>query len=441
MKVKTTLLRYAWVSLLFLGCPGPEGGQDSVSGDAADAVSQRSYLLGGEAVRYEMSGGERWVFDPSPLQIDGQEGEQGDEDALPIWLAEVVVLPAHLYGVPWSEFGGTEDVPSNLPGSWVASLQAMKSSSAGWDRKTVLALMPTNSRYDNLAPRAKDDGSGQLQLEDNWLNEYCPNTSAGGNPSKWPSAYARYVKWMVALFEPDYVLLSRRINLYEENCGEVSPGSYESMVSYSTAANEALKAANIGVTTVVSVDVEDLYGYPRTPGRCPSLSAKECFETRRVLMAPLVADRIGLASYPAVAMSALKDLPDDWLKVVLEAMGDTPAVFTGLGLPAVTLEQDSGVCVPLIETDESTQREFLEQALVAAEQRNMEIVVWTSGVDYLPVEPIAGCNCSEPKDVCTHLGFLGASADAVRPHLIRGLFDASQNARQAGDVWQSLLEQ
>lgn len=430
--------------LLQAACPPSESGKDVSQEDTAD-VSSRVFLMGAEAAVYQIGGGERWRLTDEFLSVEVPLDEATEADAegqgAPESLAELVLLPVHRYGIPWAEFSAADATPQNLPGAWVAKMQSLRDMVQASGRQLLLGLSPVNDRFDNLTAQASDDVDGSLRLTENWLNTYCPNTAAGGNPNKWPSAYARYVEWMVNLFTPEFVLLSRRINLFEENCGEASPGAYEAMVGFSTAADTALKLAGQAAITVVSVDVEDLYGYPRTPGRCPSLTPAECLAERHELLAPIVADRLGLASFPAAALGALETLPADWLARVAERSPSLPVVVSGAGLPAERLEKKSGVCVPLLETSEALQRAFLDQVLSEATTRGMDFVVWSSPLDFYDATAVGACQCAGEASLCQHLSQLGESADAVRPWLMQGLFDVTGMPREAGGLWRQVLSE
>jgi len=446
MKFGTKTCWLPLIAIVLSGCPSEPTSQDAGPALDAEPPSSRTYALGIEPLGYAIQGVHRWVFDDAArlstdTATDADTIDDGDTSDSPLALAEILVVPAYLEGIPWAEFGGADDSLQSLPGAWLARMQALRDAVFDSGLRLVLALSPMNMRYDNLAAKVVADGSGGDTLQDNWLNEYCPNTSAGGNPDKWPVAYARYVNWMVELFSPEFVSLGHRVNLFEENCGQVSPGSYESMIGFSTAAHQRIKEAHPDVLTIVGVDIEDLYGYPKKPGRCTSLSPKECFEERRQLIAPIVADRVGLASYPAVAVASLKELPGDWLSHIYDALDGEPAVITGLGMPGRSVEEKSGVCVPFIESDEGLQRDLLDQAVALAGQASMEFVVWSFARDLFDADAIGSCACSGPKDLCDHLDQLGASADEVRPTFIQGLYDKGGTRRQAGDLWHTLLEQ
>ena len=446
MKSGTKIYWLALLGVVLSGCPSEPTSDDTGPALDADPPSSRTYALGIEPLGYAMQGTQRWVFDDtawlSPdVTLEANTRDNEDTSSNPLALAEILVVPAYLEGIPWAEFGGADDSPQNLPGAWLARMQGLRDAVMDSGLRLVLALSPMNMRYDNLAAKVVTDGSGGDTLQDNWLNEYCPNTSAGGNPDKWPVAYARYVSWMVELFSPEFVSLGHRVNLFEENCGQVSPGSYESMVGFATTAHQRIKERHPEVLTIVGVDIEDLYGYPRTPGRCVSLSPKECFEERRQLIGPIVADRVGLASYPALAVASLKELPGDWLSYIYDALGGQSAVITGLGMPGRSVEEKSGVCVPFIESDEGLQRDLLDQAVAIAGQESMDFIVWSFATDLFDADAIGSCSCSGPKDLCDHLDQLGASADSVRPTLIQGLYDKGGARRQAGELWHTLLEQ
>jgi hypothetical protein len=116
-------------------------------------------------------------------------------------------------------------------------------------------------------------------------------------------------------------------------------------------------------------------------------------------------------------------------------------VITGAGLPSTRLEKAAGVCIPLVETDETLQRSFLDQLLDDAADRDMELVVWTSSRDFYLAESVGACSCSGDKTLCDHLDQLGELADTIRPQLVQGLFDVEGTEREAGILWRDVLQQ
>jgi hypothetical protein len=171
------------------------------------------------------------------------------------------------------------------------------------------------------------------------------------------------------------------------------------------------------------------------------MTPKECFEERKSLLGPIVADRLGLATFPATALGSLQDLPSDWVSHIADAQASLPVVITGAGLPSTRLEKAAGVCIPLVETDTTLQRTFLDQLLDDAADRDMELVVWTSLRDFYSAETVGACSCAGEKTLCDHLAQLGESADTLRPQLIQGLFDVEGTEREAGVLWRDLLQQ
>ena len=426
----------------------PEGPKPTdIVADVTTDTGGRTALLGGLAMTYRVEGADRWVLSTEPLfrppppapDAAGDATSSEDADAGPVaeptLMVEAVVLPAYLYGVPWTEFAA-EETPQQLPGAWVSALHEARDTIAALGKPVVLALSPLSLEWDNLAPLASDDGSGGLKLEENWLQDYCHDPAKSANPTKWRVAYGRYAKWMTELVKPAMVIVGSRLNLYEANCGE----AYEAIVGFATEAHEVVKGLSDAPTTIVSVDVEDLYGYPRIPGRCPSTPAKECFATRQALLANLKADRLGLESYPARALtSKLAEIPDDWLVTVAEARSDLPPVIAGTGLPAVRLETVSGTCVPLLESSDTLQVAWLDQVLATATTYKMDLAVWNSPVNRANAARVSACLCSGDATLCGHLAQLGAKSDSVRLRLVEGLFAQDGSAYQAGLLWTQVL--
>ena len=431
-----TFIVCAWIPAL-VACGGGSVDADTVEPEP-DSSSDRSFALGFEALDYRIGGAQRWVVDLT--QIPKNTGGEPGRERVAAIPADAVVVPAYVYGIPWSEFAGKDDTLSSLPGSWVAKMQSLRTEVEEHGLRVVLALNPVNSKYDNLAPEASDDGSGEVRLRENWLKEYCPNPSDDGNPDKWARAYSRYVAWMVDLFEPEFVGLARSINLYEERCESARPGAYAAVVAMANRAHSDLKGSESDVTTFTGVLVEDLYGYPRKGGRCPSMSAKDCFAERKVLLDGIESDRLGLESYPAAAVATLKELPGDWLAHIAENIGGREVVFTGLGMPGRSIEHVSGVCVPWVDADEEMQRSLLDQAATVAKQTASDLLVWSSVRDLYTAEAVGSCACSSPKELCDHLDQLGGAADEVRPRLMQGLYTEAGDERLAGELWRALSE-
>ena len=422
------------------GCPEPTAPSGDAGADAeVDAgPPARTYLMGGLAQKYVYNASPRWSISLDKLTTP----EPPDGSGAAVDMAEAVVVPAYHLGIPWSEFDAA--FASSLPGPWIKEINAAKALVAAVDKPVILALSPTSLEWDNLAPEARDDGFGELEIKENWLQSYCHDPSQDGNPKQWEEAYVRYVEWMVDQFNPQFVVLAHRINRYDERCGDASPNAYAAVANFATAAHNALKSRATSPTTIVTVDVEDLYGYTvagAKPGRCVIETPQECLELRKGLLDAFTADRLGLESYPGEVLRFIKEIPADWLDRVASIREDMPPLIAGTGIGAERVETSQAVCVPLVESDQQLQLQWLDQVLGAASKYSMELVVWNSPVDQLSAQLIAPCQCSGDFEICEHLNQLGSKANATRLPLIRGLFTDDGTAREAGRVWVEQLAQ
>ncbi len=431
-------------------CPGPEPQPDATADVETDTLpGGRTFLMGGLAQTYDFTVPRRWVISAERLMVpapatpdagvadaaaDGGADDAGDDG--PTELTEAVVVPLYHLGIPWDEFDSVS--VSSLPGPWVKAINEAKVVAAETGKPIALALSPTSLEWDNLAPRASDNGTGGLQIQENWLLSYCHDPSQDSDPAQWRDAYVRYVQWVTGQFDPQYVFLAHRINRYDERCSEANPGAYAAIAEFVTAAHDKLKASSDAPTTVVTVDVEDLYGYTvdgKKPGRCVTESPQECFEQRKTLLDAFTADRLGLESYPGNVLRFIQSIPTDWLDRVASYRTDMDPLIAGTGLGSERIETSGNVCVPLLESDQALQLSWLDQVFGVATAHSMELVVWSSPLDQLDARIVAPCQCSGDFETCEHLSQLGSKSNQVRLSLIDGLYTFDGEQREAGRVW------
>lgn len=400
-----------------------DGNTDVDAGELPDGPPPgRSFLLGGWAESYDLTQARPWTPNLEPV---------ADE------LAEAVLVPLDTLGIPWESFTGPDNVPADLPGPWLAEVQAIRALAESAGKHIALRLSPLSTNFDTLAADARED-NGALALNETWKS-YCYDPSSDGNPTKYRDAYAGFAAWAVQQFEPRWVVLGHRMNLYEDNCG-TSP--FDALVGFTVEANARVKALDAAPLTVVGVDVEDLYGLPPKAGRCVAVTPADCLAERRTLLAGIDADVLGLESYPApyAADFATGDqLPADWLTAVADARADMTAGVLGTSLPAQSMRSQQGVCVGWIDSSEDAQRLWLDNVLNAADTRDMSFVFWRSLVDLLEADVVATCPCSGDAATCNHLDQLGARADDVRVLVGAGLVGLDGTERPAVQQWRTTL--
>lgn len=408
-------------------CPGGDESSDAsaadASGDAPDAPGGgRDYFVGARLEGYDISAARRRVMS---VEAAGDPANY-----------EVVVVPVDRLGLPWDAFVGPNNTPSELPGAWVAAVDAMKAAALATGKPMVLSLSPLAPDFDTLAPAARDE-SGLLVLNSQWTAR-CYDPSKDPEPHRYRDRYAGYVAWIVQRFDPRWVILAQRINRYE-TCGR---SAYDAVADYAGEARRrlaALPAGTITAETIVTVDVEDLYGFPKPGGPCGAKSPQDCFAERSALLAEVDADILGLDSYPAIAVPTVGTLPQDWLDRVASARADLPSVVTGTSLPAVDLFTRKGTCQPILVSGPELQRAWLDQVLSTTASHGMAFVVWHPLQDLLDAASASVCPCPSAEPVCGHLEQLNAGADDVRRLVTGGLFEHDGTARIGGTLWKGLF--
>jgi hypothetical protein len=419
-----------WAALFCAGvlaaCPSGDGGGGDAGADAGDAgdvpAGGRAYFLGARIEGYDIAARYQRVLSVTAA---------GDPANY-----EVVVVPLDQLGLPWDAFVGPDNSPPELPAAWVEAVDAMKAAAEATGKPLVLALSPLSPDFDTLAPDARDE-SGVLLLNSQWTAS-CYDPSKDPEPHRYRDRYAGFVTWVTQRFKPRWVILAQRINRYEV-CGGAA---YAAVADYAGEARRrlaALPAGTLDTQTIVTVDVEDLYGFPRPGGPCDAVTAAQCFEARKSLLGAVDADILGLDSYPAVALPTLGEMPQDWLDRVAAARPELPAVVTGTALPPVDLFTRKGTCQPILVSSDVIQRAWLDQVLSTAVARDMPLVVWHPLQDLLDAGPASACPCSKSDPVCVHLEQLGAGADDLRRFVTGGLFEHDGTERIGATLWRGLF--
>ena len=423
------------IACVALGC-----GEDTPRpGDANDEVlpEGRTFLLGAWAEAYDAAALRPWTA--SLQTLDATTFVPRDvAPPEPRYAAEAVVIPLDTIGIPWSAFTGPDNRPITLPAPWLAEVERMEGLAAEAGLPVVLALSPLSPEYDTLAPDARDEG-GQLILNSAW-RPYCYDPATDGVPTRYRDQFAGFARWAAERFSPRMVIVAQRINLYEATCGAAAYGSivdFAGEAARRIAASEALGDKPI---TIASVDVEDLYGFPKKDGRCQTGTAADCLAGRKALLAQLEAMDVmvtGLESYPANAFADLGQLPGDWLSRVL-AVATKDTAIVGAEVPAQSMSTERGVCSPLFAATEAQQRAFLDQVLSAGAARDMALVAWRHLTDLQPAAVVTSCPCAGDFALCSHLSGLGSKRDERRLRLVGGLVGGATE-RQAFAVWKALL--
>lgn len=417
------------------GCPDdekPASDADAADGDALPGG--RTYLLAAKAIEYDPSAATPEHAGLASLTVPDPDAG-ADATQRPI---EAVVIPLDLAGIPWASFTGPENAPGELPAAWLAEVTRMQQLATEAGVPVVLELSPLSSAFDTVAADARDEG-GQLILNSRF-KPYCYDPSGDSQPTKLRDQFAGFAVWATERFHPAMVVVGERLNLYEATCGA---SAYAAIKGYVAEAARRIKALDAPPQVVVSIDVDDLYGYPKMAGRCQTGTPQDCLATRKALVEDLAAsvDVVGLESYPARAMAELESLPEDWLRRAADAVasGDGKTAITGTGLPAIRLEAAQGVCVPVFEGTEVDQKRWLDQVLAVATARKMPLVVWRSLSDLAPADVTGSCPCAGDFVLCSHFEGLGAGADDTRLMLVQGLWGKDGVARQAAALWLSRL--
>jgi hypothetical protein len=403
------------LALALAACPDGDGGATDASADVRPGG--RTYLLAARAEGYDATASRPAVPSLTPTPAD---------------LTEALVIPADLLGIPWAAFDGPDNRPSELPAAWLEAVTALETLARDSGQPIALALSPLSPEFDTLAPLASDQ-SGALVLNPTW-KPACYDPSKDSDPLVHAGQYAGYVTWITQRFAPRFVILGQRLNLYEATCG---PSAYAAVASFTALARTRLAASATVLDkplTVVTVDVEDLYGFPKRPGRCATGTPSDCLAGRSSLLTGLDADALGLESYPFRAFSVAADIPSNWLATVAD-LSTLPVLIAGTALPATRLEAERGVCVPLFESDPAAQRAWLDQVLALSSTEKSPLVVWRSLVDLLPATA-ATCPCAADFALCAHLDGLSAKSDERRPFLLSGLADAPDGALA---LWRTVL--
>lgn len=429
----------ALVALALLSCSEDPAGSSDTSDTSDTTPSGRSFLLAARAEGYDITRARPFyaTLDTLTFPAPADPVSPAPPPDRPI---EALVLPVDLLGIPWTSFNGPDNRPGSLPAPWLAELDAMAALASSTGLPLIVAISPLADTHDTLAPLASD-GSGALVLNPTWKPS-CYDPSADSNPTQHRDQFGGFVVWLAERLQPDAIILGQRLNLYEANCGASAFGALKGFVAH---AHDRLQAASTLTTrplTVVTFDVEDLYGFPAKAGRCVGATPKNCLATRAPLLADLGVDRLGLESHPFRALSDLSAIPNDWLAAVAAAQPSPalPALVASTGAPAARLDAQRGACAPFIESSEAAQRAWLDQALAFSTAQEAPYLVWRTLIDPLPTSTLTSCPCAGTAADCTHLDGLGNRRDDRRALLSSGLSASDATARQALSLWRSLLE-
>ena len=374
--------------------------------------------------------------------------------------AALILAPLDHLGIPWDAFGGPSDAPNAPPAPWLDAIDAAISRLQADGRPFALVVSPLAPDFGTLAAEARE-ANGRLIVDPSAFRP-CFDPATETRPDDLRDRFARYVAWLANRARPAHLVVGHRLNLLEAQCGD---GPWRSALAFVGAAIARVRALAdseqppgvppfVVPTLTVGVDVEDLHGLPRRPGRCAGVALADCLAIRapalgtawsEALTGPSAPDLVGLESYPAAVLidAPTAPIPASYLSGAVTAVAGwaSAAAVLGTALPAVPLATRVGnPCVTFLPSDAEQQIRWLDLAIAASKAASMPFFAWRHHADAGPTATLASCPCSGDTDFCDHLGDLGPRADATRTALIEGLVDSAGAERPAFARWRLATE-
>lgn len=319
----------------------------------------------------------------SAVQLD-PVGGPGLSD--PDLAGDVDVIDVHqdFFGVPWDAFAAGAEPPP----AWAARMAEIAAAAHATGKDVFLALAPLDGDRAHLAPDAVASDAGFTLVHD-WKPR-CYDLATAADGAALRAGYARYVDYMVRLFEPQWTNVAIEVNLFHVNCA----AAWDGMVGLEREAHDAARHAAPGAPAFPSIQLDALYGRVACPA---DRTADQCYEAEYAAIAGLARDRFAISTYPYdfAGFRRPDDLPADYLSRAAARGGERLVIAeTGwLATDEVVTDQD-GQCLTVLTSSPADQAAYLDRVIATAADHDVELVTWISNRDFLIAPVMTDCPCA-----------------------------------------------
>lgn len=359
----------SWFAMMPCGGGGtqPDAGPD-VPPDAAT----RGYRLASSGVQ----------LDPVAGPVVSDPDLAGDVD--------VVNVHQDFYGLPWHAFA-TGAAP---PPAWAAKMAELAAQARATGKDVFLALAPLDGDRAHLAPDVVASAAG-FDVVHGW-SPRCHDLMTAGDGAALRTGYARYVDYMVRLFQPRWTNIAVEVSLFHLHCA----AAWDGMVALERGAYDAARAAAPAAAAFPSFQLDVLNGQVACP---PPRTPAQCHEAEYAAIAPMSRDRFAISTYPYAfaGFARVEDIPADYFTRAAARGGERLVIAeTGwLATSAVVTDQDAQ-CRTALASSPAAQAAYFDRVITDAARHDIELVTWISNRDFLHPQVMTDCPCAFSQPWC-----------------------------------------
>ena len=370
-------------------CGGGGGPPPDASPDAPPDAPARTYRLASSGVQ----------LDPVIGPVVADPDLATDVDA--------VNVHQDFFGVPWDAFA-TGAAP---PPAWATKMADLAHDARATGKDIFLALAPLDGDRAHLAPNAVASAAG-FDLVHGW-KPACYDLATAADGGSLRTAYARYVDYMVQLFQPRWTNIAVEVSLFHLGC----PAAWDGMVALERQAYDAAKCAAPATPAFPSIQLDALYGRvgcqrPRT--------ADQCYETEYAALANLARDRFAISTYPYdfAGFARPEDLPADYLSRAAARGGErlfiaeTGWLATDVVVTDAVTDQNAR-CLTALANSPAEQAAYFDRVVADAVASNAEVITWISNRDFLIPQVMTDCPCTFSQPWCDLIRAVRGQGDPI----------------------------
>lgn len=358
-------------------CGGGGSSSDALSDTPQDAPT-RTYRLASAGVQ----------LDPVMGPVLGDPDLATDVD--------VVNVHQDFFGVPWTDFAASTAPPP----TWTAKMAELAQQAHATGKDIFLALAPLDGDRTHLAPNAVVSAAG-FDVVHGWKPP-CYDLATAADGGDLRTAYARYVDYMVRLFQPRWTNIAVEVSLFHVTC----PAAWDGMVALERDAYDAAKRAAPATPAFPSIQIDALYGRVGCP---PPNTADQCYETEYAAMVGLLRDRFAISTYPYnfAGFDRPEDLPPDYLSRAAARGGERLVIAeTGWLATDVVVTDENSRCLTALVNSPTEQAAYFDRVVADSIASGVELITWISNRDFLIPPVMTDCPCTFSTPWCDLVSFV-----------------------------------